>query len=192
MGKKAKVKAPKGFVEFTGRQADFLPSLKPKLAQVMRDALLRTAGIDFGEVEILNTVEAPMNGGVFLFVEMQQVGTSDPITFSIPAQQIIQALGNGAYLRGDVRSVRHYRAAKKYKILPSERPVDHEQLRKARKYFVDGNDSALTAAHQARLAVAVDASAKPVDQPKAGDVVVDKESDQLSVVKADGTVEAFQ
>lgn len=189
MGKKAKVKAPKGFVELTGRQADFLPSLKPKLAQVMRDALLRTAGIDFGEVEVLNTVEAPMNGGVFLFVEMQQVGTSDPITFSIPAQQIIQTLGRGAYLRSDARTVRHYRAAKKYKILPVAAPVEPTQL-----YFEPqkAGDSALDAAHQARLAIAVDASAKPVDQPKAGDVVVDKESDQLSVVKADGTVEAFQ
>lgn len=192
MGKKAKVKAPKGFVELTGRQADFLPSLKPKLAQVMRDALLRTAGIDFGEVEILNTVEAPMNGGVFLFVEMRQVGTNDPITFSIPAQQIIQALGNGAYLRSDARSVRHYRAAKKYKILPPSRPADYEQARKARKYHLDGNESALDSSHQARLAIAVNTPAERVEQPKAGDAIFDKESDRLSVVKADGTVEAFQ
>lgn len=160
MGKKAKVKAPKGFVDFDGRQADFLPSLKPKLAQVMHDALLRTAGIDFGEVEILNTVEAPMNGGKFLFVEMKQVGTNDPITFSIPTAQIIQVLGQGAYLRSEQRTVRHYRAAKKYKILPISAAVEPTQL-----YF---------------------------EPPKAGDVVVDKEKDGLSVVKADGTVEPFQ
>lgn len=163
MGKKAKVKAPKGFVDFEGRQADFLPSLKPKLAQVMHDALLRTAGIDFGEVEILNTVEASMNGGKFLFVEMKQVGTNDPITFSIPAAQIIQVLGQGAYLRSEQRTVRHYRAAKKYKILSPERPADYEQARVARKYHSEGNGSALDAAHQARLAVAVNKSDSSVE-----------------------------
>lgn len=192
MGKKSKVKAPKGFVELVGRQADFLPSLKPKLAEVMRDALVRTCGIDFGEVTIRETVEAPMNGGVFLFVEMEQKGTNDPITFSIPAQQIIQALGNGAYLRSDARTVRHYRAAKKYKILPPTRPADYEQARKGRKYSMDGDESALDAAHQARLSLAVNNGTEPTEQPKVGDVIFDKESDRLSAVKADRTVEAFQ
>lgn len=123
MSKKVKMKASKGFVDYFGRQADFIPSVLPKLGLIMNDALIRTTGIDFGEVEILETVEAPKDGMMFLFVTMKQVGTNDPITFSIPTQQIITTLGKGSYLHSVARTVRHYRVAKKYKILPAPKPA---------------------------------------------------------------------